>query len=77
MGQITITVRVDEQDKVMFEKLCADVGMTVSDVICMFVKAIIQAGKIPADFVEMYKKEMCSATVSEDVRGTEEPPSTF
>lgn len=75
MGQITMTVQVDEQDKAMFEKLCADAGTTVSDVICMFVETIVRAGKIPDDIVEMYKMEVCSANVSEDVRKSEELPS--
>lgn len=42
MGQTTISVRIDEKDKVLFEEICSRVGFTSSDAINLFVQAVLR-----------------------------------
>ena len=43
----TISVRLDSNDKHLFEEFCNDVGMSISTAISMFVKNVIANQKLP------------------------------
>lgn len=51
MALATITARVDEKDKLQFDKFCSQVGMNTSTAINIFVKAVLRENKIPFDIV--------------------------
>ena len=43
----TISVRVDESDKIDFDAFCASVGLNASTAINLFVKAVLRERRIP------------------------------
>ena len=43
----TISIRLNTEDKTMFEDFCNSVGMNVSTAVSMFVKNVIQNQKLP------------------------------
>ncbi|MBR0079787.1 MAG: type II toxin-antitoxin system RelB/DinJ family antitoxin [Synergistaceae bacterium] len=43
----TLTAQVDEHDKAIFTTICDSIGITTSDAVNMFVKAVIREHKIP------------------------------
>ena len=47
MESKNLNVRVDANDKKMFEQFCNSVGMNVSTAINMFIKAVLREQKIP------------------------------
>lgn len=47
MAQATITARVDEKDKIRFDKFCSNVGLNTSTAINLFVKAVLRENRIP------------------------------
>lgn len=47
MALATITARVDEVDKVQFDKFCNHVGLNTSTAINIFVKAVLREKRIP------------------------------
>ncbi|MCL2495015.1 MAG: type II toxin-antitoxin system RelB/DinJ family antitoxin [Oscillospiraceae bacterium] len=47
MAMTSINVRVDENDKQLFDNFCAAVGMSMSTAINMFMKATLREQKIP------------------------------
>lgn len=47
MGQATLSVRVDEQDKKRFEAFCDETGMNVSVAVNMFIKSVLREQKLP------------------------------
>ena len=47
MAQTAITVRMDSQQKILFEKLCEEFGLSVNTAINIFVKAVIRTKSIP------------------------------
>ena len=47
MAQATISARVDSTDKSAFDAFCADVGISSSAAINMFIKAVLRAHRIP------------------------------
>ncbi len=44
---MTLTAQVDEHDKAIFTAICDSIGITTSDAVNMFVKAVIREHKIP------------------------------
>ena len=53
----TISVRLDSNDKRLFEDFCDGVGMSVSTAVSMFVKNVIINQKLPfwlMDFLYIY-----------------------
>ncbi len=59
MAQTAMTVRMDSQQKVQFDQLCEQFGMSANTAINIFVKAVIRSKSIPF-----------SIKVNEDVEGT-------
>lgn len=47
MAQIAMTVRMDNQQKAQFDKLCEQFGMSANTAINIFVKAVIRSKSIP------------------------------
>lgn len=47
MAQSTFSVRMDEELKQQFDRLCSDFGMTVSTAINVFARAVVRERKIP------------------------------
>lgn len=47
MGQTSMTVRIDSQQKAMFDSLCEQFGMSANAAINVFVKAVIRTRSIP------------------------------
>ncbi len=47
MALATITARVDEADKIQFDKFCNHVGLNTSTAINIFVKAVLREKRIP------------------------------
>ncbi|MBQ7077888.1 MAG: type II toxin-antitoxin system RelB/DinJ family antitoxin [Lachnospiraceae bacterium] len=47
MSQSTLSVRVNSEDKKIFEEFCSKVGMNTSVAVNMFVKAVIREQKLP------------------------------
>ncbi len=47
MPYTNLTVRVNVEDKQLFQAFCDDVGLNVSATINLFVKKVIKDGKIP------------------------------
>ena len=52
VAQATITARVDEDDKMLFDAFCSDVGLNTSTAINMFVKAVLRERRLPFDVVQ-------------------------
>ena len=49
MTQVSMTVRMDSQLKSMFDKLCAEFGMSANTAMNVFAKAVVQRRRIPFD----------------------------
>ena len=47
MALTTLTARVDDTDKIIFDDFCSSVGLTASATINLFVKAVIRERRIP------------------------------
>ena len=47
MAQTAMTVRMDNQQKAQFDKLCGQFGMSANTAINIFVKAVIRSKSIP------------------------------
>ena len=47
MSQATLSIRINSDDKKIFENFCEQVGMNVSVAVNMFVKAVIREKKLP------------------------------
>ena len=56
MAQTAMTVRMDNQQKAQFDKLCEQFGMSANTAINIFVKAVIRSKSIP--FRQRMKKMM-------------------
>jgi len=47
MAQSAITVRIDSEMKVQFDKLCTEFGMSVNTAFNIFVNTVVRSRKIP------------------------------
>lgn len=47
MGQVTLSVRMDENVKRLFDSFCAEVGMNASVAVNLFAKTVIRERRIP------------------------------
>ncbi|MBD5142942.1 MAG: type II toxin-antitoxin system RelB/DinJ family antitoxin [Ruminococcus sp.] len=52
MAQTTISARIDENDKVAFDRFCDDVGLSTSAAISIFVKAVLRERRIPFEITQ-------------------------
>lgn len=49
MGVSTINIRLDENDKKIFNEICNELGLNMSTAFNMFVKSMIRTGGLPFD----------------------------
>ena len=56
-NQATMSVRLDSEDKRMFEEFCSQTGMNVSVCVNMFVKAVLRDHKLPFEIKSVAKKD--------------------
>ena len=47
MADTTVTIRVDENIKRMFEEFCADVGLNMSVAVNLFIRASLRERRLP------------------------------
>ena len=47
MPQVTLSVRMDEDIKRMFDSFCAEVGMNASVAVNLFVRTVVREQRIP------------------------------
>lgn len=47
MAQVTISARIDSDDKIRFDEFCKNVGINASSAINIFVKTVLRKNKIP------------------------------
>lgn len=47
MALTTLTARIEDSDKIIFDEFCSSVGLTASATINLFVKAVIRERRIP------------------------------
>lgn len=57
MAQTAMTVRMDSQQKILFDKLCEQFGMSANAAINIFVKAVIRTKSIPFTIKAKEEKE--------------------
>jgi len=56
MAQAAFSVRMDENLKRQFEKLCADFGMNMTTAFTVFAKAVVREKKIPFEISQSPQK---------------------
>lgn len=69
MNEATISIRLDSRDKIDFEKLCKNIGMTVSTAINVFIKKSISEQEIPVT-LSANKKEKAWKNLKTIVKNT-------
>ena len=47
MAQTNVNIRIDENDKMLFDEICSQLGMTMSTAFNVFAKAVIRQGGFP------------------------------
>ena len=61
MAQTAMTVRMDNQQKAQFDKLCEQFGMSANTAINIFVKAVIRSKSIPFSIQAKEEKDEVTA----------------
>lgn len=56
MPRKQMIVAIEEADKEAFAELCAAYGLSMASVIGMIVRACVESGKLPFDFISESKK---------------------
>lgn len=69
MNEATISIRLDSRDKISFEKLCKNIGMTVSTALNIFIKKSISEQEIPV-ILSANKKEKAWNNLKTIVKNT-------
>lgn len=69
MNEATISIRLDSKDKINFEKLCKNIGMTVSTALNIFIKKSISEQAIPVT-LSANKKEKAWNNLKSIVKNT-------
>lgn len=49
MAQTNVNIRMDQDDKLLFDAICRELGMTMSTAFNVFAKAVIRQGGFPFD----------------------------
>lgn len=79
MPQVSMTVRMDNQQKALFDKLCEQFGMSANTAINVFVKAVIRTKRIPFPIAATNVEENSvteSKAVFEQIRSAAEKGDT-
>ena len=74
----TITARINNEDKVLFDAFCDSVGLTTSAAINMFIKATIREGEIPFKIkADPFFSETNQALLKKSIKELEETGGTI
>ena len=65
MSQTAMTVRIDNQQKAMFDSLCEQFGMSANTAINIFVRQVIRLRRIPFTIAAAESEENISAKAIE------------
>ena len=60
MAQVSMTVRVDSQQKKLFSELCSEMGMSVNTAFNVFINAVLRTRGIPFEVKATQKEESMS-----------------
>ena len=60
MAQVSMTLRVDSQQKKQFSELCNEIGMSVNTAINVFINAALRTRGIPFEIKASHKEESTS-----------------
>lgn len=60
MAQVSMTVRLDSQQKKQFNELCSEIGMSVNTAINVFINAALRTRGIPFEIKSTPKVESMS-----------------
>ena len=66
MAQTSMTVRLDKQQKAVFDELCAQFGMSANTAINIFVKAVIRTQSIPFSIKAKEEDEVTANWITPD-----------
>lgn len=47
IGMTTVSIRLDDKDKIALEEICADMGMNISTFYMLYTKKVLRDRKIP------------------------------
>ena len=64
-----VNIRIDENDKKEFTKLCNTLGLSVTTAINMFVKQSIREQRIPVDLVVRFPNSETMAVIENSRKG--------
>lgn len=64
-----VNIRIDEDDKKEFTKLCNTLGLSVTTAINMFVKQSIREQRIPVDLVVRFPNSETMAVIENSRKG--------
>lgn len=78
MSQISFNVRMDEDLKIQFEKICNELGMDISTAIGIFAKAVVRERRIPLEIAsfdeDIMRENAINALYSMKERALKEHP---
>ena len=57
MGQVSMTVRVDSNQKKLFDQLCSEFGMSANTAMNIFVNAVVRNRRIPFEISASQEKK--------------------
>ena len=64
MSQVTLSVRMDEEVKRLFDSFCAEVGMNASVAVNLFAKTVIRERRIPFEIAAPAEPFFCSSSTA-------------
>ncbi len=64
-----LTTRIDHETKVAFNQVCQDMGLTASQAIKLFAKAVINHGGIPFEIKATQPNAQSQAAMNELIQG--------
>ena len=65
MAWSDINIQIDENDKKIFEKICGELGITMSTAFNIFVKAVIGQGGIPFELNSFHINKETTEAISD------------
>lgn len=83
MAQTAMTVRLDKEQKMQFDQLCSDFGMSANTAINIFVNAVIRTGSIPFKIAKSSDEKIrrdalkAFAEIRKQVESSNEPEMTL
>jgi len=73
MAQTNVTIRMDENDKFLFDRFCETLGLSMSSAINIYVKKTIRESRIPFELsIDPFYSEENMAYLCESLRQAKE-----